>query len=506
MVNEVSNEKPDHAPNPVSDQPQSSQSVPTVLSKRRIGLFLGGVLLLGGLGVVGMRSIAAKPDKSAARNARQQVTPVRVATASQKTVPVQISAIGNVQANSTVSVTPQASGRITGVFFQKGQDVKKGQLLFTLDDRTQLAAISQAQSVVAKDQAQVQQAQATLNKDLGAVRQAQAVLAKDQATAQFAQAQQTRYNNLYRQGAISQDQAQQYTANSKVSQATLQSDQDAINNAQAVVEGDKAAIQNAQAVVNADQAAVENAQVQLSYTKIYAPIDGRTGDILVTPGNVVQAGSSNALVAIAKIRPIQVSFSVPESNLAEIQKHMDNGKLKVSVTFAGNNTPIQGTLGFVNNTVDPNTGTIQLIGNFDNSDGKLYPGQFVNTTLTLAEEPNATVVPAQAVQNGPNGQFVFVVNPEDSTVSNVPVVASSTIEGLDVIQKGVNPGDQVVTDGQANLVDGSQVRVKTASDQSNGDAAGGEASGNTAQNGNLTQSGRHPGNGSRSGSQTAGGN
>ncbi len=512
MVNEGHNKKPNDAPIGGSDEPiESSETTPTVLSKRRIGLFLGGVLLLGGLGFLGLRSMAAKPDKPAGRNARQQVTPVMVAAVSQRTVPVQLKAIGNVQANSTVSVTPQASGRITGVFFQKGQEVHKGQLLFTLDDRSQTASIQQAQGTVAKSQAQVQQARATLAKDQGlveqaratlakdqgAVKQAIATLAKDQAQAQFAQAQSQRYENLYKQGAISQDQAQQYATNSRSIAATLQVDQAAIENAQAVVRSDEVAIKNAQAVVLGDQAAIENAQagvsadsgalnsvrVESSYTKIYAPIDGRAGNILVTEGNVVQAGGSNPLVTIAKIHPIQVAFSVPESNLPDVQKHMDNGKLKVSVTFAGNNTPIQGLLSFANNTVDTNTGTIQLIGDFDNADARLFPGQFVNTTLTLTQEPNATVVPSQAVQNGSNGQFVFVFNPDDNTVDNVPVVASSTIDGLDVIQKGVQPGDQVVTDGQANLVDGSQVRVKTASEQGNGGngTAPGDMSGNNSQ-------------------------
>lgn len=497
--------------------------------KKRIG-FAAGLLLLATAGFFGMRSQAAKPEK-ADRNGRAQITPVTVATVTQKTVPVQISAIGHVQSDSTVSVTPQASGRITGVFFKKGQEVHKGQLLFTLDDRSQTASMQQAQGTVAKDQAQVQQARATLAKDLGQVeqaratlakdqglvRQAQATLAKDQAQAQLAQSQSDRYNNLYKQGAISQDQAQQYATNSKASAATIQSDQAAIDNAQAVVRSDQVAIANAEAVVKGDQAAIENTQavvsadggalsnteVQASYTKIYAPIDGRAGDILVTEGNVVQANGNSPLVVIQKIRPIQVSFAVPETNLPELQKHMNNGKLKVDVTFTGSNRPISGLLSFMNNTVDASTGTIQLIGEFDNSQGQLFPGQFVNTTLTIAEEPNATVVPAQAVQNGPNGQFVFVVKP-DSTVENVPVVANGTIGGLDVIQKGVQPGDQVVTDGQANLVTGSKIRAKDPnSSGSNPDAAN-----NKSMNGNPSDQPRRQrnSNSSDSGSSNAGGN
>ncbi len=511
MVHEVLAEVPaegSSASDPTLSENEAPPS-PKTFSKKRMGLALAGVLLLTAT-AFGVHTLSAPPQKAqktqkAGRNSKDQVTPVTVATATKKTVPVQLSVIGNVQAGETVAVTPQAGGRITGVFFKKGDTVQKGQLLFTIDDRSQTAAMQQSQGIVAKDQAQVQQARATLAKDLGQVdqarailakdqslvRQAQATLAKDEAQAQFAESQSVRYTNLYNQGAVTLDQAQQYIAAGKVSAATLQADRDAIANAQAVVQGDQVAIPNAEAVVKGDQAAIANAQavvssdsgalnntaVQSSYTKISAPIDGRAGNILITEGNVVQANSNNPLVVIQKIHPIQVAFSVPETNLPELQKRMENGKLRVDVTFAGNeNHPISGVLSFLNNTVDSTTGTIQLIGDFDNANGKLFPGQFVNTTLTLSQEANATVVPAQAVQNGPDGQFVFVVQP-DNTVANVPVVVSNTTGGLDVIQKGVQPGDQVVTDGQANLVTGSKIRIKDA----NGNASGadqGAAAGN----------------------------
>lgn len=472
-------EKEAHLP----DKLVENEAAPAPGGKRRVGLILVSVLLLGAVGVAGVRSLPAKSDKtSKSRDKKEQITPVTVANVTQKTVPIQLQAIGTVQAGATVAVTAQASGRVTGVYFKKGQDVKKGDLLFTIDDRSQTAAIQQAQGTVAKDQAQVQQARANLAKDLGLVRQAEATLAKDQAQAEFSKSQSDRYNNLYKQGAISQDQAQQYATNSRVSEATLQADREAIANAKDVVKGDQAAIETAQAVVSADGAALQNTQVQSSYTKIYAPMDGRAGNILVTEGNVVQANGTNPLVTIAQVTPIQVSFSVPESNLPEIQKRTENGKLKVAVNFAGSNAPIDGVLSFVNNTVDNNTGTIQLIGDFDNRDGKLFPGQFVNTTLILAQEPNAIVVPDRAVQNGPNGQFVFVVKP-DSTVENVPVTVSQSINGLDVIKKGLQPGVQVVTDGQANLVTGSKIRVKTA-DQS--DVNGN----NPGSNNNLNPTGK----------------
>jgi membrane fusion protein, multidrug efflux system len=508
---------------------------------------LGLVLSIGGLGFLGIRSLSTKPGMTKEKvDRKQKVTPVLVATAAQKTVPVQIQAIGTVQSGTTVSITPQVSGRINGVFFKKGQEIKKGQLLFTLDQQSQNAVIQQAQGVILKDAALVQQAQATLDKDTGLIaqaqatlakdlqaveqakatldkdtglitlaqanlakdqgliRQAKAVLAKDIAQSKYAQGQSQRYGNLFKQGAVSQDQAQQYSANGQVAIANIQADREAIRNAEAVVKGDLAAIKNAQATVRGDQAAIKNAeavvqgdrvaidnaravvrgdqaairnaqagmgsdqgtlknaQVQLAYTKIYAPIDGRVGNILVQMGNVVQPSTNTPLASIVQIHPIQVSFAVPASNLPEVQKQMKGGKLPVSIKLSATDSqPISGLLSFVNNTVDNTTGTIQLIGDFQNTDGKLYPGQYVNATLTLSETPNAIVVPSQAVQNGPNGQFVFVVKP-DMTVENTPVVATSAADGLNAIEKGLKAGDKVVTDGQANLVSGGQVKVREA--------------------------------------------
>jgi membrane fusion protein, multidrug efflux system len=509
---------------------------------------LGAVLLIGTLGFFGIRNMGAKPAGKEKADKRQKVTPVLVAAATRRSIPIQIQAIGTIQPGVTVAVTPQVGGRVNGVYFKKGQDIKKGQLLFSIDQQTQSATIEQIQGTLQKGGAQVQQARATmdkdtgliaqaqatleknlqaveqakatldrdrgliiqakanLDKDLGLVKQAKAILARDQAQAGYVQAQNKRYGSLYKQGAISQDQAQQYSANSQVSAANIQADLEAIKNAEAVVRGDLAAIQNAEAtvrgdlaaiknaeavvkgdrvaidnaraVVRGDQAAIQsaqagissdrgtlkNAQVQLGYTKIYAPIDGRAGNILVQVGNVVQPTSNNPLVNIVQINPIQVSFAVPANSLPEIQKQMSNGKLPVGIKLSPSDTQsISGQLSFVNNTVDNTTGTVQLIGDFNNNDGKLWPGQYVNATLTLSEIPNAIVVPSQAVQNGPNGQFVFVVKP-DQTVENIPVVATSAVDGLNVIEKGLQPGDQVVTDGQANLVSGGQVKLKEAGD------------------------------------------
>lgn len=457
------------------------ESKPT---KRAIVVILG-LLLLGVAGFLGISAVAKsnKPDKSHAKG--QEVTHVTVAEVTQKTVPVQLQAIGSVQAYSTVSITPEVGGIISGVYFKRGQVVKQGQLLFTLDDRTEIATVEQDEGNLAQAKAQVDQAKANLAKDLGAVEQAKATLAKDEAQvrqnvetlnrdkaqAKYAKAQDQRYGQLYYDGAISLDEAQQFTTNNVSDAATLKvdkaaianaesvvkSDQVGIVNAQAVVQGDRAAIVTAEAVVKSDEAALRNAQVQLSYTKIYAPITGRAGNILLTPGNVVQANSTTAMLTITQIRPILVSFSVPELDLPNVESYKARGKLEVTVTFSNDPThPIPGFLTFINNTVDNTTGTIQLIGDFDNARGHLYPGEFVNTTLTLKEEPNATVAPAQSVQNGPNGQFVFRVKP-DKTVENVPVTVSRTVKGLAVIAQGLQPGDEVVTDGQGNLVQGSEI-------------------------------------------------
>jgi multidrug efflux system membrane fusion protein len=402
----------------------------------------------------------ARTQRSAA-GGKLAVVPVNVATVTQKTIPVQIQQIGNVQAYATVSVRSQVNGQITGVYFQRGQDVKKGQLLFTIDDRSYKAALQQAQGNLAKDIALVQQARANLAKDIDSVRQAQANLAKDQAQARFARSQANRYVGLGNQGAISKDQAEQYRTNAVAADATVASDRSAIDNAKATVAVGQADLQNAQAVVSADRAAVENAKVQLSYCYIHSPMDGRAGNILVDRGNIIQANSTNPLLTITQIHPIQVSFSVPERELPEVRKYMAAKRLTVlAVTKDNNQPPVPGVLSFVNNTVDNTTGTIQLLADFANEQGRLWPGQFVNVILQLTAEPNAIVVPSQAVQTGQNGQFVFVVKP-NNTVELRNITVNRTFNGLSAIARGVQPGETVVTDGQSNLSPGAKIRIKT---------------------------------------------
>jgi membrane fusion protein, multidrug efflux system len=332
--------------------------------------------------------------------------PVLAAVVEQKDVPLQVKAIGAVEAYSNVSVKTQITGELTGVFFKEGDDVKKGQLLFTLDKRPFEAAAKQAEGMLAKDQAQ----------------------------AANAQAQARRYAALYKAGVVSKEEYDQ-----------MQSNADALN-----------------AAVVADKAAVDNASVQVVYCFIYSPINGHTGPLLIHQGNMIKANDTPFLVSINQVEPIYATFTVPEQYLAEIKRYTAKGKLAVQAFIPnGNRGAVAGRLSFIDNTVDQATGTIKLKGEFTNTDRRLWPGQFVDVVLTLADQPNAIVVPWQALQTGQQGQFVFVIKP-DMTVEVRPVVLDRSSDGQAVISKGLAPGERVVTDGQLRLLPGSKVELKQA--------------------------------------------
>jgi multidrug efflux system membrane fusion protein len=228
----------------------------------------------------------------------------------------------------------------------------------------------------------------------------------------------------------------------------------------ATVQADRAAKANAEAGVLADKAAIENARLQLSYCSIHSPMDGRTGSLLVQEGNIIKENDAN-LVVINQVTPIYVSFSVPEQYLEEIKKYMRAGTLKVEAIVPNHEeAPYHGFISFVDNAVDTGTGTIKLKGTFPNKDRRLWPGQFANVVLTLTTEPNAIVVPSQAVQTGQPGQYVFVVKP-DLTVESRAVVAGRTTDGETVIQTGLSADEKVVTDGQIRLYPGARVEIKS---------------------------------------------
>lgn len=449
--------------------------------------------LTAGTGLLAMAAaLAACSDPRAGRSESPPAppaVPVRVATAVRKAVPVQIRAIGTVQAYSTVSIKSQINGQLTTLHFREGQDVRKGELLFTIDPRPLEAALQQAQATVARDLAQARQAEANAARDLAQLdqakagltqgqaqlRQAEANLAKDQAQLETARVQDRRYAELVRQGYVAREQYDQVHTSLESMAATVRADQAMIENAraqlrgaeaaveqaQAAVGAGQAAIENARATVRADQAAAESARLQLAYTEIRSPIDGRTGTVLVQPGNLVKANDVPVLVTIAQIRPIYVAFSVPEPSLAEVRRYMAAGALAVDARPQGASRSTRGEVTFVDNTVDPSTGTIQLKGTFPNQDSALWPGQFADVVLTLRTEPDALVVPSQAIQTGQQGQYAFVVK-GDLTVEQRPVETERVFEGQTVVTKGLDAGERVVTDGQLRLAPGVKVEIKAA--------------------------------------------
>jgi multidrug efflux system membrane fusion protein len=359
--------------------------------------------------------------------------PITVGTATQKTVPVELRAIGNVQPFSTVTVKSKVGGELIRVHFTEGQDVKKGDLLFTIDPRPYEAALKLAEARLESNLAQVQQAKANLERDL-----ARAKNAEDDAR---------RYEFLIERGVVARQQYEKVRADADALEAT--------------VRADRAAIENAEAAVNADRAAVENAKIQLGYCFIRSSIDGRTGSLFIQQGSIVKAEDVN-LVVINQVIPIDVTFSVPEQFLPEIKKYMALGKLQVEALVAMNDDrPERGAVTFIDNAVDTNTGTIRLKGTFANREKKLWPGQFVNVVLTLTKEPNAIVVPTQAIQTGQEGQYVFVVK-QDLTVESRPVAAGRTASSETVVQKGLQAGEKVVTNGQLRLFPGAKVEIKTS--------------------------------------------
>jgi multidrug efflux system membrane fusion protein len=347
----------------------------------------------------------------------------------KKDVPVEVQVIGNVEAYSTISVKAQVGGQLTDVHFSEGDYVKRGDLLFNIDPRPLQAALDQSI--------------ANLKRDEAAIGQAEANLARDTAQARYAESQATRYADLYKNGIISRDQAEQLRANAD---ATAQA-----------VSADKAAIESARASIGASKATVENAQVQLSYTKILSPIDGRTGNLTVKRGNVVTPNTME-LVTINQVEPIYVTFAVPEAQLPAIKRYMAEHTLQVRARPQddANAEEDTGTLTFVDNAVDVTTGTIKLKGTFPNHGRRLWPGQFVRVTLRLTTQNNALVVPNEAVQTGQNGSYVYVVK-QDRTVEQRPVVTGARVDQDMVVDEGLNFGETVVTQGQLRLAPGSRV-------------------------------------------------
>jgi multidrug efflux system membrane fusion protein len=380
-------------------------------TSRRV-LFAGALLVAlaaGGVAAYFSRDSGAKEGRKALKG--PPAVPVTVALAAQESVPVRLQAIGNVEAYSTVSIKARVDGQINSVNVRDGDPVKKGDALFRIDPRPYDAALRQAEANALRDAA-----------------------ARDQARSQA-----RRYQELLDKNFISKEAYAQIRTNAETAEATAR----------------------------ASRAALENARLNLEYCTIASPIDGYVGKVLLQAGNLVKANDVNPLLVINQVRPIYVNFAVPEQNLPEVRKYASAGPLRVDVIAPDRGAPqISGRLIFIDNAVDPSTGTIRLRAQFDNTEAALWPGQFVNISLYLYEQPDAIVVPSQAVQSGPDGQYVYLVG-EDMLAELRRITVQRTDGERAIVAKGLAKGERVVTRGQLRLGPKTRVQIgKPAADAS----------------------------------------
>jgi membrane fusion protein, multidrug efflux system len=361
-----------------------------------------------------------KKEVQAASTREGPAAPVVVASVEQRDVPVQVQAIGNVQAYQTVQIKSMVDGQISNILFKEGQDVHKGQLLVTLDKRPFQAALDKAM----------------------------ATLKHDEAQAANSAVQSQRYTELEKEGIVSHEQAQQY---------------------QTQAQADTSAVQ-------ADKAAVEAARVQLQYTDIDSPLNARTGAVLINSGNLVKANDTTYLVQLNQITPIYAEFAVPESYLGELRKRFGD-HLKVIAYPKGQAThPSVGVLTFIDNGVDPNTGTVKLKATFTNTDRRLWPGEFVDVVVNVSVHKKAVLVPTRAVQTGQQGEYVYVVTPRNTAEARM-ITTAGTYQDLTLIASGVKPGERVVVNGQLRVVPNGKVAIQstdTSGQNAPSNAAGGE--------------------------------
>ena len=359
--------------------------------------------VLGGLVFI----LACSDAKSSRPRNRIRVAPVSVAEAVLKDVPVKLSAVGKVEALVTISVKSRVMGQVTKVNFKEGGMVRKGQLLFTIDPRPYEVSLKEAE----------------------------AKLTRDTALARKADSDFKRYKSLADRKTVSASQYEQYHTEALVRRATVQ----------------------------ADLAEVENARLQLSYCFIKSPVAGITGNLLLNQGNIVKANDDKPMVVIHQVQPIYVNFSVPEKYLGQIMELRKSRDLDVRVMVAGQEQRLfVGKLAFVDNTVDPTTGTVQLKATFPNQDLRLWPGQFARTTLFLKTLKDLVVVPVQAVLTGQQGAYLYIVGP-NNTAQARQVTTGPSLGDDTVIEKGLKAGEEVVVDGQSRLVPGTKVVIKNAS-------------------------------------------
>jgi multidrug efflux system membrane fusion protein len=388
-------------------------------------------------------------ENRAQQNFERPPAPVSVASAVAQDVPTYLDAIGKTAAREVVSIQPQVSGRIMKIHFTDGADVKKGEMLFTVDTRP--------------FQASLQQAQANLARESALKKQAEANLARDLAQAKWGELQAKRYRELTQQGVVSREQYEQIRTNA-----------DSLN---ATVDADRAAIRSADEAIRVDAAAIESAKVQLSYCYIRSPIAGRAGQRLVDIGNVVNpggagngisngnssngaAGNNSSLLVIQRLDPIYADFTISQNNLTAVQQQMREGTLKAEVRLPDDSDgPAIGQLTFLDNVVQNATGTVNLRATIPNTGHRFWPGRFVNIRLVLSTIREAVLVPVSAPQVSAKGSFVYIVR-QDSTAEQRPVSLGQRQGDLIVVEKGVRPGEQIVTNGQLGVTPGGKVRIE----------------------------------------------
>jgi multidrug efflux system membrane fusion protein len=385
-----------------SDTPKGFKAAPQTPPQQTLGIVVVGVLLIVAL-IWGIRHFyggsATKPAADA--KAAGAIVTVIEGTVQQRDVPIYLDGLGIVQAFNTVTVHVRVDGQLKKVAFTEGQDVHAGDLLAQIDPDPFRAALEQAEAKKNQDQAQLANAQLDLQRDAE---------------------------------LVAQKIATQQTYDTQ-----------------------KALVDQLVATVTADQAAIDSAKVQLNYTTVVSPLDGRTGIRLVDQGNIVHATDPNGLVVITQLHPISLVFTLPEQTLGQIQKEAAPADITVLAVDRDNSTVLgEGKLAVIDNQIDATTGTIRLKATFPNDDLRLWPGQFVNARLLLSVRKGGLVVPASVVQRGPEGPYAFVIKP-DQTVEIRPVKVAQIEKGEALIDDGLKPNEQVVVDGQYRLQVGSHV-------------------------------------------------
>lgn len=386
------------------------------------------------LGLAGLFVSCSSKKQASFAASMMPAVPVRAVAATICDVPLNVSAVGNVEAITSVDVKSRVAGQVLRVDFAEGQNVEKGQLLFEIDPEPIKRQLAEYQADLTRDVALEQQSRANVLKDQALLKQTQA--AADRAVA------------LSKEGIYAKEQTEQVVETAESAQASL--------------DADKAAVDSAVASIKADRAKVAQTQLQLDYTRITAPISGRAGAIAIKAGNLIKDNDA-ALVNILQISPIYVSFGLPEQLLPEVRKYNEEHPLTIEATADGEST-VSGTLRFIDNTVDNTTGTIKMKAEFPNTDRTLWPGQFVNVQAQLEVEHNRVVVPSRTVQTGPQGKYVWVMNPSDASVTIRPVQVLRTYTPPKageqaVIGNGLNPGEMVISEGQMRLAPGMKVQL-----------------------------------------------